>query len=586
MMDGNIGSADTHATTHSEWWNIYPEDTEEHHELRRSLTRSLNSNRAERARHLPVGDHERCWSCMITCCCVPRTRRSWRSRFNNLTDNDDHPNNNLQEAVVRHLAFMTAEYLARSPRFCSWCHGLLLLRKETIQEDEDNFAQNAPDPIDWPDLHYTVNLRLEGPFARNGSQQLPLREVARATAHFAKFALAAYSMKMYTVMYPATTCLTACCLSERRAFQRLSGVGPGDILYARLESRPFKPAWWLCRDPQSGTVVIAVRGTFTPADLLSDAFARQVQYRDHVVHEGVLASARWLYGVVRPKLDRLQEELRARNSSGTSLKVVVTGHSLGGAVAALVAWMLREHGSDPLRPGRGSFAAQCFVYGAPLIVDWNLALKMQRFVVGVVHHMDMIPRTGLKSLEDLRDHIAEVTLPPAERRLQQLEAVLRESGLPSDPEELRQHLRTAARAVERSGLEHQRVASADFHDAEEGDVSDLPSLMMFNPGWQLHLQRRGLTSRCLEALPILRKGMMRHFLIAASTPPPQYLHQLRPSLSMWTDHWPQSYLYVCEAFADRLEAQNASAAVANSSGEHALGEVLLRVADYFDPSGV
>jgi len=64
------------------------------------------------------------------------------------------------------------------------------------------------------------------------------------------------------------------------------------------------------------------------------------------------------------------------------------------------------------------------------------------------------------------------------------------------------------------------------------------------------------------------------------------MHVVRPSLSMWTDHWPQAYLYVCEAFSDRLEAQNGGNNGATSSGELALSQVLRRVADYFDPSGV
>lgn len=571
-------------------WNVYPESTEEHNNLRRSLTAPLTPAREERAQRLPLGRYECCWSCLINSCC-PRTRRSWReisSRwsqriFRNLTDNDDHSDNMLQQAVVSHLAFMSAEYLEHSPGFCRWVRGLFFLRRKTVQEDEDNFARHAPEPRSWPDLHYTVNLHLEGPCARDGSQ-LPLQDVARAAAHFAKFALAAYSMKMYAVMFPVSTCFTACMLSEKRAFQYLSGVGLGDILHVQLKSRPFKPAWWLCRDPQSDAVVIAVRGTFTPADFLSDAFARQVQFRNHVVHEGVLASAKWLHGIVRPKLEALQDQ-----NGGSLLKIVVTGHSLGGAVAALLAWMLREKGDDPRNPGRRCFAAQCFVYGAPLIVDWDLALKMRRFVVGIIHHNDMIPRTGLKSLEDLRDYVAEVTLPPAEQRLHRLEAVLRESGLPTEPDLLRQHLRTDDAALPNARASMRRmtsVTSVDFQDCCEGDVCDLPSLPMFNPGWQLHLQRRGLTSRCTEAFPILRKCMMRHYLIAASTPSPRYMHIFRPSLSMWTDHWPQAYLYVCEAFADRLAAQNGATAIATSSGDLALSEVLSRVADYLDPSVV
>jgi len=570
MLHHPSGATGFHSEGIPSAWGPYPDNAEENAVIR------LRS-RAPPPPHLQVHKYHRCWSCLIENCC-PRKNRSWgdicsgwfRRVFRNLTDDENHDNDDLQHAIVAHLALITAQYLEHSPGLCSWSRGLLRLRRKSFLEEEANFAEYAPPRENWPGLHYTVNLHLQGPFERDGGQ-IPLQDVARAAAHFAKFALAAYSLKMYAVMYPASTwlkaCCLSCCLSEKRAFQHLSGVSVDNILYVKLEARPFKPAWWLCRDLQSDAVVIAIRGTFSPGDIVSDAFARQVQYRNHIVHEGVLASARWLHGKVRPKLEQLRDQ-----NGGTLLKVVVTGHSLGGAVAALLAWMLRDEDGD-----RGCFAAQCFVYGAPLVVDWDLSQKMQRFVVGIIHHMDMIPRTGHKSLEDLRDSVAEVMLPPSEQRLRRLEAVLHESGLPSDPDLLRQRLLSTAQGV---GRNPQRSTTTDFHDAVEGDVCDLPSLTMYNPGWQLHLQRRGLTSRCTEAWPILRKGMMRHFLIAASTPSPQYMHVVRPSLTMWPDHWPQAYLYVCEAFADRLAAQNGATTVATSSGEPALGEVLLRVADY------
>jgi len=366
-------------------------------------------------------------------------------------------------------------------------------------------------------------------------------------------------------MDPGRACLNLarCRLSSTRAFCEMAGVPQEDVLFAQPCGRPFKPSWWLCLDHASRAVVVAVRGTFGTADVLSDALARQVHHNGHLLHEGILASAQWLLAKLRPRL----RDLEQLHSGG--YRLVMTGHSLGGAVAAILAWLLRTE-EDP-----GSrFAAQAFVYGAPHAMDDQLARLMERFVVGIVHHNDVFPRFGRKSLEDLRDRVLEFTARP-ERRLANLEAVLADFSLPTRPEALRAALWDLASAETCSIGNRVRVHSGNFREAAE-DVSEMPALQMTNPGWQLLLQRRSVRCRCLEVIPVLSKRLTRGLLITVRTPPSQYMQEIRPCSSMWTDHWPQGYQYVCEALAERLEAR------ASSGSRPDISSVLDTVVDYFD----
>ena len=160
------------------------------------------------------------------------------------------------------------------------------------------------------------------------------------------------------------------------------------------------------------------------SDVLSDVLATQVLYKEHVVHEGVLASARWVYSRVAPLLQR---EVASGEFTG---KIVVTGHSLGGAVAALAAWLLREEAGLQVRG---------FVFGVPQVIDQALAHKMEKFVVGVIHGRDMVPMLSQKSVEDLRAHVSEAAQ-TAEERLEELHGVLAQFHLPSEPAQLHEAL--------------------------------------------------------------------------------------------------------------------------------------------------
>ncbi|QAX87482.1 lipase [Pseudomonas sp. DTU12.3] len=184
-----------------------------------------------------------------------------------------------------------------------------------------------------------------------------------------------------------------------------------DVPYSRrLEIVPFDPCLYSANDPQLGVdqehpakihffddrisgkqstdtqafithhdelILISVRGTYELiADGLRDADAFQVPFEDtdSKVHRGFYEAAQKAYDFVARYLDRFY----------AGQKLLICGHSLGGAVALLLAEMLRR------RPE--GYNIQLYTYGAPRAGDANFTLGAKDLEHHrMVAHNDPVP---------------------------------------------------------------------------------------------------------------------------------------------------------------------------------------------------
>ncbi|APC14395.1 lipase [Pseudomonas frederiksbergensis] len=124
-------------------------------------------------------------------------------------------------------------------------------------------------------------------------------------------------------------------------------------------------------------ILISVRGTYElVADGLRDADAFQVPFEDtdSKVHRGFYEAAQKAYGFAVKYLDKFY----------AGQKLLICGHSLGGAVALLLSEMLR-------RSPEG-YDIQLYTYGAPRAGDANFAKGAAPLVhYRMVNHNDPVP---------------------------------------------------------------------------------------------------------------------------------------------------------------------------------------------------
>jgi triacylglycerol lipase len=116
----------------------------------------------------------------------------------------------------------------------------------------------------------------------------------------------------------------------------------------------------LVNDPDETVQWIAIRGTFNPTNVLVDGRVKVVREPrlGAYFHGGFLRSAQEAYTAIRPLLDPRKQ-------------IRITGHSLGGAVAAILTGFLAE---DPA----GFTLGRTITFGQPMVTDIKGTRRLQK----------------------------------------------------------------------------------------------------------------------------------------------------------------------------------------------------------------
>ena len=97
-------------------------------------------------------------------------------------------------------------------------------------------------------------------------------ELLEIITHHAKFAVSAYGWKGRLALRGRFH------RGDVRALEARTGVNRRDIVDANWRGKTHRPAYFIVRDTERKTIVLSVRGTWSPRDLLTDLCAVAQEY--------------------------------------------------------------------------------------------------------------------------------------------------------------------------------------------------------------------------------------------------------------------------------------------------------------------
>lgn len=294
---------------------------------------------------------------------------------------------------------------------------LLRLKRKYEEQREESFRKiDRHLPISRSLTASIGTLQDEGGLPYQQSPRPEWMKVGSAY-HFMKFAMASYGWPwfMYRNICQGCCSLKAhlqccsccrsppsyvmqdnCCLCHTAALKAVTGLSEENITYITFHNKIYEVPFFVAIDDETQHVVLAIRGTLSLHDAITDLNAQCTSVDCEglpigcMAHKGMVEAAR----SVLIRLDETRALSEALSRSGYGL--VITGHSLGAGTAVVLAALLR-----PRYPN-----LKCFAFSPPGgLCSREFSQATQCFVMSVVVGDDLVPRLSMNSLHDLRHKI-------------------------------------------------------------------------------------------------------------------------------------------------------------------------------------
>ena len=199
------------------------------------------------------------------------------------------------------------------------------------------------------------------------------------------------------------------CQAHKNALLLTAGLqNEADLIYVQLKSSFNENPYCILVDHETQAVVVAIRGTFSLEDCVTDvlleprsleALGEEFGFadiaKDQHCHGGVIACARNVYRDL--KRHGSLEYLLGTKYPHYQLRLV--GHSLGAACSTLLGFMFRQTYPN----------LQCFNFSPPgSTLSWDMAVHCQSWCTSFVLDTEVVPRMSFEALENLRDEVLDL----------------------------------------------------------------------------------------------------------------------------------------------------------------------------------
>jgi len=172
-----------------------------------------------------------------------------------------------------------------------------------------------------------------------------------------------------------------------------------ELVYCETEGHPGKPAYFVALKKNQSIwnseleVVIAVRGTKTFTDIMTDCLLDSAPYQGGKAHNGILTSGKYIAKKTLPLLQKLRKIAKKR-----SVKLTLVGHSLGAGAASIAGMELQKN---------RNLSVQVVGFGCPSLLSEDLSKSTSSYITTVIADDDIVPRMSAATVGNVLLDIME-----------------------------------------------------------------------------------------------------------------------------------------------------------------------------------